>query len=151
MPVAFNREFLYDYSNALLKRFDIHVKSEDIIDMIDGDTCNSYGKADSKVIGIDSVNLYVFLSFICTKVFWSYIFCNYICNLILWLNIKLWNTSRFQDDFFFILELIKETSHATGIILDPTYTGKTALALVTEMQTNPQRFKGQRLLFIHTG
>ena len=49
MPVAFNREFLYDYSNALLKRFDIHVKSEDIIDMIDGDTCNSYGKADLKV------------------------------------------------------------------------------------------------------
>ena len=46
---------------------------------------------------------------------------------------------------------IMQVSRETGIVLDPTYTGKTALALVKELKNNPHRFKGTRILFIHTG
>lgn len=51
----------------------------------------------------------------------------------------------------FISEGVVKFSTDTGIICDPIYIGKTARAMVLEMKTNPSRFKGSRVLFIHTG
>lgn len=39
----------------------------------------------------------------------------------------------------------------TGVVLDPTYTGKAVRGLVSELNNNPSRFKGNKILFIHTG
>lgn len=39
----------------------------------------------------------------------------------------------------------------TGIVLDLTYTNKAVKGLLTEFHVNPARFKGNRILFIHTG
>lgn len=39
----------------------------------------------------------------------------------------------------------------TGVVLDPTYTGKAVRGLVSELNKNPSRFKGNQILFIHTG
>jgi len=44
-----------------------------------------------------------------------------------------------------------EIATTTGIFLDPVYTGKAVKGLLNEVKTNPQRFKGKRLLYIHTG
>ncbi|XP_048744229.1 uncharacterized protein LOC125657593 isoform X2 [Ostrea edulis] len=49
------------------------------------------------------------------------------------------------------LEFIMDTGAKTGVILDPTYTGKAARGLVSELQNNPQRFQGNKILFVHTG
>jgi len=46
---------------------------------------------------------------------------------------------------------IAAVSRATGMILDPVYTGKAFIALRKELRRNPQRFRGRRLLFLHTG
>ena len=51
----------------------------------------------------------------------------------------------------FLLALLKEISTTTGIILDTTFTLKTVKGMLCEMKTNPTRFKGHRILFIHTG
>ena len=42
-------------------------------------------------------------------------------------------------------------SSSTGIMLDPVYTGKAAQGLVKELQNCPDKFKGDRILFLHTG
>jgi len=39
----------------------------------------------------------------------------------------------------------------TGIILDLTYTNKAVKGLLNELRVNPTRFKGKRILYIHTG
>ena len=52
---------------------------------------------------------------------------------------------------FTILDFIVDVSYTTGIVLDPRYTGKAAKGLSYEMKTNPGRFKGKDILFIHTG
>eukprot|EP00042_Codosiga_hollandica_P029196 m.159232 g.159232 ORF g.159232 m.159232 type:complete len:362 (-) comp53009_c0_seq2:18-1103(-) len=49
------------------------------------------------------------------------------------------------------LRFIRDTCALTGVLLDPVYTGKAALGLQTELLTNPQAFKGDRILFVHTG
>ncbi|XP_071949708.1 uncharacterized protein [Antedon mediterranea] len=49
------------------------------------------------------------------------------------------------------LEFITNVSMKTGVILDPTYTSKAALGLVKHLTSNPQAFKGNRILFVHTG
>ncbi len=36
-------------------------------------------------------------------------------------------------------------------MVDPTYTLKAVRGMVSEMQKNPARFKGKRVLFLHTG
>ena len=46
---------------------------------------------------------------------------------------------------------ITELARATGIFLDPVYTGKALSGLLKELQFNIGRFKGNRILFIHTG
>ena len=39
----------------------------------------------------------------------------------------------------------------SGIILDRIYTGKAMFGLTEEIQKNPTRFAGKKILFIHTG
>ncbi|XP_060598832.1 uncharacterized protein LOC132752516 [Ruditapes philippinarum] len=50
-----------------------------------------------------------------------------------------------------VLRFISRVSSTTGIILDPCYTGKGAMGMIGELETNPSRFKRKRILFIHTG
>ncbi len=49
------------------------------------------------------------------------------------------------------LALIRDVARATGVILDPVYSGKAFMGLARERLQNPGRFKGPRILFLHTG
>ncbi|KAL4457485.1 hypothetical protein ABPG75_012350 [Micractinium tetrahymenae] len=49
------------------------------------------------------------------------------------------------------LECIAEVAAATGIILDPVYTGKALHGLVSEMAADPGAWAGRKVLFVHTG
>lgn len=49
------------------------------------------------------------------------------------------------------LESILEISRTTGIMMDPVYNIKAVRGMLTEMKFNPTRFRGQRILYIHTG
>ncbi|CAH3145905.1 unnamed protein product [Pocillopora meandrina] len=49
------------------------------------------------------------------------------------------------------LEDIVEISRTTGIMVDPVYNVKAIRGMLHEMNTNPGRFKGHRILYIHTG
>lgn len=51
----------------------------------------------------------------------------------------------------YILDLILDVSLKTGIILDQVFTAKAVHGMLCEMKTNPSRFKGEKILFIHTG
>ena len=44
-----------------------------------------------------------------------------------------------------------KVAQETGIMTDPVYTGKALYGLVQELNNNPSRFKGRRILFLHTG
>ncbi len=48
-------------------------------------------------------------------------------------------------------DFIQTVAMKTGIILDPTYTGKAVRGLLQEIQAHPDQFQGKRILFIHTG
>ena len=50
-----------------------------------------------------------------------------------------------------ITENIIEISRTTGILVDPVYNIKAIRGMLTEMKSNPSRFKGKRVLYIHTG
>ena len=58
--------------------------------------------------------------------------------------------SRYQSCFFNLAQLV-EISSQTGIVLDPVYTLKGVRGMLAELKKNPQRFKGNRILYIHTG
>ncbi|OAY70152.1 putative D-cysteine desulfhydrase 1, mitochondrial [Ananas comosus] len=49
------------------------------------------------------------------------------------------------------LEFVKKIAAATGIVLDPVYSGKAAYGMLKDMDKNPAKWKGQRVLFVHTG
>jgi D-cysteine desulfhydrase family pyridoxal phosphate-dependent enzyme len=49
------------------------------------------------------------------------------------------------------LAFISRFARATGVVLDPCYTGKAMRALLEDMRQAPELFKGRRVLFIHTG
>lgn len=49
------------------------------------------------------------------------------------------------------LELIIELARKTGVLFDPVYTGKAFLGFIKSFLNNKAMFKGDRLLFIHTG
>ncbi|XP_073256234.1 uncharacterized protein [Porites lutea] len=49
------------------------------------------------------------------------------------------------------LENIIKISRTTGILVDPVYNIKAIRGMLTEMKNNPGRFKGKRVLYIHTG
>jgi 1-aminocyclopropane-1-carboxylate deaminase/D-cysteine desulfhydrase-like pyridoxal-dependent ACC family enzyme len=52
-----------------------------------------------------------------------------------------------QDDMKYLIEV----STQTGIVLDTTFTLPAMVGMMREMRENPGRFKGHRVLFIHTG
>ncbi|XP_033127992.1 putative D-cysteine desulfhydrase 1, mitochondrial [Anneissia japonica] len=49
------------------------------------------------------------------------------------------------------LEFIKTVAQQTSILLDHTYTGKSALALTNELRKHRSKIKGSRILFLHSG
>ncbi|PKA64372.1 1-aminocyclopropane-1-carboxylate deaminase [Apostasia shenzhenica] len=49
------------------------------------------------------------------------------------------------------LRFIKDIAAATGVVLDPVYTGKAAYNLLKDMDSNPAKWKGRKVLFMHTG
>ena len=50
-----------------------------------------------------------------------------------------------------IAENIVEISRTTGKLVDPVYNIKAIRGMLTEMKNNPGRFRGKRILCIHTG
>ena len=50
-----------------------------------------------------------------------------------------------------VVEQLVSIAATTGVVLDPTYTLKGVQGLLGEMEKNPARFKGKRILHIHTG
>ena len=52
---------------------------------------------------------------------------------------------------YFLLDMLVDICQKTGVLLDSCYTAKAVKGMVTEMKENPKRFKGNRVLFIHTG
>ena len=49
------------------------------------------------------------------------------------------------------LVTIKKVAEATGVILDPVYTGKAVHKMLAEMRERPEEWAGRRVLFFHTG
>ncbi|KAK6121748.1 hypothetical protein DH2020_044511 [Rehmannia glutinosa] len=49
------------------------------------------------------------------------------------------------------LIFIKEIAEATGVVLDPVYSGKAAYGMMKDMAENPEKWEGRKVLFIHTG
>ncbi|KAL3628945.1 hypothetical protein CASFOL_027991 [Castilleja foliolosa] len=49
------------------------------------------------------------------------------------------------------LTFVKEIAQATGVVLDPVYSGKAAYGLMRDMADNPGKWEGRKVLFIHTG
>ncbi len=49
------------------------------------------------------------------------------------------------------LDLLAAIARESGILLDPVYSGKAAYGLMNEWSANRARFKGNRILFLHTG
>ncbi|KAK7484755.1 hypothetical protein BaRGS_00024040 [Batillaria attramentaria] len=49
------------------------------------------------------------------------------------------------------LDFIYQVACNTGVMLDPTYSGKGALGMVRELRKNPATFSGKCILFLHTG
>lgn len=49
------------------------------------------------------------------------------------------------------LETVVAVGEATGVILDPVYTGKAVHGLLREIAEDPAGWAGRRVLFIHTG
>ena len=45
----------------------------------------------------------------------------------------------------------QDIAAATGVILDPVYSGKGAHYMIKEMQEQPEAWRGRRVLFVHTG
>ena len=48
-------------------------------------------------------------------------------------------------------ELIIDVCKSTGIVLDTVYCGKGVYEMIKELQCNKASFKGNNILFIHTG
>ena len=48
-------------------------------------------------------------------------------------------------------EFIVEVMSSTGISLDPDFTAKAVRGMLLEMKERPEIFKGNRILFVHTG
>ncbi|KAK9714303.1 hypothetical protein RND81_06G085100 [Saponaria officinalis] len=49
------------------------------------------------------------------------------------------------------LKFVKDVASATGVILDPVYSGKAAFGLMKDIAEHPEKWEGRRILFIHTG
>ncbi|MBA0860559.1 hypothetical protein Goshw_018805 [Gossypium schwendimanii] len=49
------------------------------------------------------------------------------------------------------LKFVKEVATATGVVLDPVYSGKAAYGMMKDMAENPNKWEGRKVLFVHTG
>ena len=49
------------------------------------------------------------------------------------------------------LQTALDVAKATGVVVDPVYSGKAVHGLLRDMRTQPEEWKGARVLFIHTG
>ena len=49
------------------------------------------------------------------------------------------------------LQTTLEVAKATGVVLDPVYSGKAVHGLLQDMKAQPAEWEGARVLFIHTG
>ncbi|KAJ0981215.1 hypothetical protein J5N97_009470 [Dioscorea zingiberensis] len=49
------------------------------------------------------------------------------------------------------LKFVKQIAEDTGVVLDPVYSGKAAIAMLKDMKENPAKWKARKVLFIHTG
>lgn len=49
------------------------------------------------------------------------------------------------------LKFVTDIAAATGVVLDPVYSGKAAYRLSKDMSENPKKWEGRKILFIHTG
>uniref|UniRef100_A0ACD6A583 Uncharacterized protein n=2 Tax=Avena sativa TaxID=4498 RepID=A0ACD6A583_AVESA len=49
------------------------------------------------------------------------------------------------------LKFVKDVAAATGIVLDPVYSGKAAYGVLKDMCNNPTKWKERKVLFVHTG
>ncbi|KAK7816261.1 bifunctional d-cysteine desulfhydrase/1-aminocyclopropane-1-carboxylate deaminase [Quercus suber] len=49
------------------------------------------------------------------------------------------------------LKFVKEVASATGVVLDPVYSGKAAYGMIKDMTEHPKKWEGRKILFIHTG
>ncbi|KAL3820379.1 hypothetical protein ACJIZ3_006284 [Penstemon smallii] len=49
------------------------------------------------------------------------------------------------------LKFISDIAQATGVVLDPVYSGKAAYGMIKDMNQNPEKWQGRKVLFIHTG
>ncbi|XP_009417666.2 D-cysteine desulfhydrase 1, mitochondrial [Musa acuminata AAA Group] len=49
------------------------------------------------------------------------------------------------------LQFVKDVAAATGVVLDPVYSGKAAYGMLRDMTANPTKWKKRKVLFIHTG
>ncbi|XP_030454933.1 bifunctional D-cysteine desulfhydrase/1-aminocyclopropane-1-carboxylate deaminase, mitochondrial [Syzygium oleosum] len=49
------------------------------------------------------------------------------------------------------LKFVKDVATATGVVLDPVYSGKAAYGMMRDMAENPAKWEGRRVLFVHTG
>ncbi|KAG2486910.1 hypothetical protein HYH03_014409 [Edaphochlamys debaryana] len=49
------------------------------------------------------------------------------------------------------LETARAVSDATGVVLDPVYSGKAVHGLLKEMRADPGAWRGRTVLFVHTG
>ncbi|KAK3155414.1 hypothetical protein QOZ80_2BG0203030 [Eleusine coracana subsp. coracana] len=49
------------------------------------------------------------------------------------------------------LKFVTDVAAATGVILDPVYSGKATYGMLKDMAANPAKWKGRKVLFVHTG
>ncbi|KAB1203976.1 putative 1-aminocyclopropane-1-carboxylate deaminase [Morella rubra] len=49
------------------------------------------------------------------------------------------------------IKFVSEIATATGVVLDPVYSGKATYGMMKDMAENPKKWEGRRVLFIHTG
>ncbi|ONK61276.1 uncharacterized protein A4U43_C08F28020 [Asparagus officinalis] len=49
------------------------------------------------------------------------------------------------------LKFVKHIAETSGVVLDPVYSGKAAYNMLKDMAENPTKWKGRKVLFIHTG
>ncbi|XP_062118179.1 putative D-cysteine desulfhydrase 1, mitochondrial [Humulus lupulus] len=49
------------------------------------------------------------------------------------------------------IKFLKDIAAATGVVLDPVFSGKAAYGLLKDMSENPKKWEGRKILFIHTG
>ncbi|XP_073141823.1 D-cysteine desulfhydrase 1, mitochondrial [Henckelia pumila] len=49
------------------------------------------------------------------------------------------------------LKFVSDIAAATGVVLDPVYSGKAAYGMMKDMGEKPEMWEGRKILFIHTG